>query len=233
MTDEHATHPNGGHVTLPDRVTVLTCIGCGAMGRQERCVNCSEHKLELVRASDYERLLSAALDARTRALRLAPVVREYAALTPDDRGDGDGERLREMARQAVVDNPTAAVAEERVPEPVVGWWCAECGNVDMPQPCIGVCVWKPAVWVNLALYERQRRLAEPWTRAERALSRFLTRARSVRPRAGQELRHWSALRAQAVSALRDYDQDVPAPEQPRAIATEPRALVLPVFAWPR
>jgi hypothetical protein len=42
-------------VTLPDRVTVLTCIGCGAIGREERCDgDCSEHKLLLVSAVDYD-----------------------------------------------------------------------------------------------------------------------------------------------------------------------------------
>ena len=41
--------------TLPDCVTVLTCIGCGAMGREERCDgDCSEHKLLLVSAIDYD-----------------------------------------------------------------------------------------------------------------------------------------------------------------------------------
>jgi hypothetical protein len=94
-------------------------------------------------------------------------------------------------------------------------------------------VWKPAEWVNLALYERQRRLAEPWIRAERALSRFLTRARSVRPRPGQELRHRAALREHAAGALRDYDPDAPAPEPPQATASEAGAYELPVHAWPR
>ncbi len=233
MTDEDATYPSSGRVTLPDRVTVLTCIGCGAMGRQEQCVTCSEHKLELVRTTDYEQLLSAAHDARRRAARLAPLVREYVALTPEGLGDGDGERLRDMARQAVADAPAAAAAEEDPPEPVVGWWCAECGNVDMPQPCIGVCVWEPAEWVNFSLYERQRRLAEPWTRAQRALRDFLGRARSVRPRAGHEIRHWEALREQAAGAMRDYDPDAPTPEEPQRVTGEASTFVLPLYAWPR
>ena len=52
-------------MTLPDRVTVLTCIGCGAMGREERCDGaCSKHKLVLVSAVDYEDARAAAVTAR-------------------------------------------------------------------------------------------------------------------------------------------------------------------------
>ena len=68
-----------GAVTLPDRVTVLTCIACGAMGREERCDgDCSEHKLVLVNAVDYDELLRAAHAARVRAARLASAVRPFA-----------------------------------------------------------------------------------------------------------------------------------------------------------
>ena len=86
---------------------------------------------------------------------------------------------------------------------MTGWWCAQCGNVDMPQPCIGVCVWRPADWVNLALYERRLRLAEPGLRAARSLSGFLARAAAVTPRAGEWQRNLDAFRAQARAALQD------------------------------
>jgi hypothetical protein len=65
-------------VTLPDRVTVLTCIGCGAMGREERCDgDCSEQKLLLVTAAGYDEMLSAADVALVRAARMVPVVRRF------------------------------------------------------------------------------------------------------------------------------------------------------------
>jgi hypothetical protein len=85
----------------------------------------------------------------------------------------------------------------------------------MPQPCIGVCVWRPADWVNLALYERQLSLAEPGLRAERSLSGFLARVAAVTPRAGEWQRNRDALRAQARVALEDFAPDSPAPEAPR------------------
>jgi hypothetical protein len=95
------------------------------------------------------------------------------------------------------------------PDTVTGWWCAQCGNVDMPQPCLGICIWRPAAWVNLASYERQLRLAEPGLRAARSLSGFLGRVATVTPRAGQWQRNWGALQAQARAALVDFVPDSP------------------------
>ncbi len=184
-------------VALPDRVTVLTCIGCGAMGRQERCEgDCAEHKLVLVREEDYDALVAAAGAARAQVRRLAPVARRFAEL--DDDAPTALPALRERARRALrgeddLDRPRAGT--------VTGWWCDRCGNVDMPQPCLGVCVWRPADWVGLALYERRLELAEPDVRAARALRRFLARAAHLTPRAGQWERNREALRVQALEAL--------------------------------
>ena len=157
---------------LPDRVTVLTCIACGAMGREERCDgDCSEHQLVLVNTVDYDELLGAAYAARVRAARLASAVGVFAD-SHTQRGDPQETflRLRDGARRALRDGGRDEPRTDwDSPVTVIGWWCARCGNVDMPQPCIGVCVWRPADWVNLALYQRQLRLAEPGLRAARSL----------------------------------------------------------------
>ena len=201
-------------VSLPDRVTVLTCIGCGAMGREERCDgDCSEHKLLLVSAVDYDELLGAAHAARVRAARLASAVRDFADAhaQPGDPRDALL-RLRDGARRAMRDGGRDEPRTDWAsPATVTGWWCAHCGNVDMPQPCIGVCVWRPADWVNLALYERQLRLAEPDLRAARSLSGFLARVAAVTPRVGEWQRNLDAFRAQARAALEDFAPDSPAP----------------------
>jgi hypothetical protein len=205
--------------TLPDRVTVLTCIACGAMGRQERCDgDCSEHKLVLVNAFDYAELLGAASAARVRAARLASAVRVFAdSHTQRDDPQETLLRLRDGARRALRD---AGRDEPRTdwdsPVTVIGWWCARCGNVDMPQPCIGVCVWRPADWVNVALYQHQLRLAEPGLRAARSLGAFLARVAAVTPCAGEWQRNLDAFRAQAGAALEDVAPDSPTPEAPSA-----------------
>ena len=224
-------------VTLPDRVTVLTCIGCGAMGRDERCDgDCSEHKLLLVTAADYDELLGAAHAARIRAARMVPVVRRFAEADAQPHDPRDALlRMRESARRALRDGGRG---EDRTdwasPDTVTGWWCARCGNVDMPQPCIGVCVWRPADWVNHALYDHQLRLAEPGLRAARSLSGLLARVAAVTPRAGQWRRNWEALQAQARAALGDFAPDSPAPESPPAGAPRPDPdPAVRVYLWPR
>ena len=176
------------------------------MGREERCDgDCSEHKLVLVNAFDYEELLRAAYAARVRAAGLASAVRPFAdahARSGDPRDallelrDGARRALRACGRV----EPRTDLAS---PATVTGWWCAQCGNVDMPEPCIGVCVWRPADWVKLALYERQLRSAESDLSAARSLSGFLGRAAAVTPRAGEWLRNLDAFRAQARVALED------------------------------
>jgi hypothetical protein len=231
VADDHAS--GAGSVALPERVTVLTCIGCGAMGREQRCVNCSEHKLELVSATDYEQMLTAAGDARDRAEQLAPTVRHFAEIAPEAVMDTDRALLRERAREVLQRAPHVLDAPDSAVDSVTGWWCAECGNVDLPQPCIGVCVWRPAEWINLGLYEQQRRLAEPWWRADRALSAFLSRARSVTPRPGQEARHWLAVREQAVRALAEYEPGGLAPNRPSDAASGVSEPVVTVHSWPR
>ena len=174
------------------------------MGREERCDgDCSEHKLVLVSAVDYDELLGAADAARVRAARLASAVRPFADAhtRPGDPREALL-RLRDGARRALRDGGRDEPRTDWAsPATVIGWWCARCGNVDMPQPCIGVCIWRPADWVNLALYERQLRLAEPGLRAVRALSGFLARVAAVTPRAGEWQRNRDAFRAQARAAL--------------------------------
>ena len=144
-------------------------------------------------------------------------------------------RMRESARRALRDGERG---EDRTdwasPDTVTGWWCARCGNVDMPQPCIGVCLWRPADWVNHVLYDHQLRLAEPGLRAARSLSGFLARVAAVTPRAGQWRRNREALQAQARAALGDFAPDSPAPESPSAGAPRPDPdPAVRVFLWPR
>jgi hypothetical protein len=176
------------------------------MGREERCDgDCSEHKLVLVSAVDHDELHRAADAARTRAARLASAVRPFADAPAGSRDPRDALlELRDIARRELHDGgPAEPRTDWASPATVTGWWCARCGNVDMPQPCIGVCIWRPADWVSLALYERRLRLAESDLRAERSLSGFLARAAAVTPRAGEWQRNLDAFRAQARAALED------------------------------
>jgi hypothetical protein len=142
--------------------------------------------------------------------------------------------LRLRAREALrEDGPAPQSADWTAPDSITGWWCAEWGNVDMPQPCIGVCVWRPADWVHVALYERQLALAEPALRAARALRRFVARAAAVTPRDGQWERNWQALRAQAVAALAGVRRGRAGAGAAGAPPPPPPESVVRVHLWPR
>jgi hypothetical protein len=205
------------------------------MGREERCDgDCSEHKLQLISILEYEALLECAHAARVAAARLAAAVRPFSVGQPGDPGDILA-RLRDGARIALrAGGYEAPRTDWSSPATVTGWWCAECGNVDMPQPCIGVCVWRPADWVNVTLYERQLRQAEPHLRAARSLGAFLARVAAVTPRAGKAQQNLETFARQARVALDDYAPDAPAPETPPV--TAPRDAsdeVVRVHLWPR
>jgi hypothetical protein len=86
-------------------------------------------------------------------------------------------------------------------EHVTTWWCAESGGIDAPQPCLGVCIWCPADWVNRAVYEAERSRAAGERDAERALVRVLRCVASVTPLDDQWERNWLALQAEARGAL--------------------------------
>ena len=77
------------------------------------------------------------------------------------------------------------------------WWCAECGGIDAPQPCLGICVWRRVEWVNVTSYLEQRAAAHAERDTERRLRALVRRIASVTPRAGHWERGWRALEAQA------------------------------------
>jgi hypothetical protein len=178
----------------------MTCIGCGAMGRQERCDGaCSEHRLVLVRSTDFDALRSAAHDARARVQRMGELLGGLAAAEPRPQDpDAAFLQLRDGARRLLAELGRAGPdADWADPMTVTGWWCAECGNVDLPQPCLGVCIWKPTDWVNVELYRSQLAVAVPWLRQADTMTRLLAHIAVLRPHAGLAQATWAALRERA------------------------------------
>ena len=186
----------------PVRLTVPTCVGCGAMGECGTCeTGCTERKLELVRAAACEALL----DVAARSGARADAYREVAAELLGD-GAGVQERYRSVqahARAALTQHPDTDRDEEWVQpsEPAITWWCEQCGGIDAPQPCLGICVWRPVEWVNRAVYERAREQAFAERARERRLRRLLRRIASVTPRTERLEENWRAFAAQAQAAL--------------------------------
>jgi hypothetical protein len=165
---------------LPDRITVLTCLGCGAMGREARCEgDCSEHKLLLVDAGDFDALQSAARLARQRNAAFKPITRALLDSHPSEQACTDAYRaLRAVAHKALeATEPYDDRGDWQARPAQTGWWCAQCGNVDAPRPCIGVCVWRQTEWVNLTLYQAGLDRAAEDFRAAPEMCRILAHLR--------------------------------------------------------
>lgn len=178
-------------------------MGCGSKREFATCEGvCRERKLELVSGGDYDELVVAAGACRVRIRCFLPLVEELAATGPQvPDGRKRYESFRERARLAVrgagpgvrekPDGASLAV------EPQVVWRCPDCGGVEAPQPCIGVCIWQPLDWVEADVFQTERVRALRDMELERALHKLLARLARVTPRDGEWVRNWRAFQAEA------------------------------------
>ncbi len=184
---------------------ISTCVGCGAMSLPGRCPgSCSaERKLELVPAADYDTLRDAraATDAENTAM--AAATRRLLDDIVAHGGDRDAYRSVGAEARAVLRGVTAAppTNQGRDTEVVTSWWCARCGGIDAPQPCIDVCIHRPAEWVNADVWRAEREAAVACAAFHDRLFGVLRLLAFTAPREGTEPRHWEALSAQAALAL--------------------------------
>jgi hypothetical protein len=193
-------------MTQPDRLMIPACIGCGAMRQDQGCPGaCSERRLELVSGGDYDQVMAAAAAGRARIAGLRAAVGVLARAEPGPGGSRAAyEALQHSARSALrhFKPPPAGPDDLLSPAaPVVVWRCPDCGGLDVPQPCIGVCIWRPAVWVDSASYESERSREATDRAIERSLAGLLRRLAFATPRAGQWEESLRALRSQARHAL--------------------------------
>ena len=189
-----------------DRLTIPTCIGCGAMREYESCVACTERKLELVNGTAYDDLTAAAAARRARIRSLRVIVDELARAEPTQHsGPVVYELLRDRARlvlgqlEPVPGNSSVDLATAA--EPTVVWRCSECGGVDAPQECLGVCIWRPIDWVDARAFETERVRASGESAFERSLFGLVNRFAHVAPRDGEWERNWRVFQGQARQLL--------------------------------
>jgi hypothetical protein len=195
-------------VKPPCHLPISTCIGCGAMRQYESCAGaCSERERELVSGGDYDELTAAAAACRVRIQGLWAVIEELARREPGpDEWQIAYEALQQSARSVLRrswpgsggrDDPLSSA------ETVTVWRCQDCGGVDAPQPCIDVCIWRPADWVDATSYESERSRAAFDREVEQSLAGLLRRLAFATPRDGQWKRSWRAFQSQArLAALR-------------------------------
>jgi hypothetical protein len=178
------------------------------MRQEEACEGgCSERKLELVSGDDYDGLAAAAADCRARVQGLRAVAGELARTEPGPGGwQAAYEAVQRCARAALRRYRPAPAGPGGPggtgdPFPAAGtvtvWRCPDCGSVDAPQECIGVCIWHRAEWVEAAAYETERLRAAADLNSERALAALLRTLAYVTPRPGHWEQSWRALQAEA------------------------------------
>lgn len=174
---------------------------------------CSEQKLELVHAvnSDTLEAFSAESGVNTKAFRA--VAEELVSRRPGaDEYETAYRAVQHAARASLRSNPAPVppIADWEEPaERATTWWCAECGGIDAPQPCLGICIWRPVDWVNANLYEQQRTRALAELDTEQSLRLLLRRIASVTPRPGQWEGNWRAVEIQVrqtLQACKDADE---------------------------
>ena len=173
------------------------------MRQYESCAGaCRERRLKLVRGSDYDKLTAVAAACRDRIEGFRVVLGELARTEP---GPGQCraayEALQLSARSALRGSgPAAGARDEGLPssaETVTVWRCQDCGGVDAPQPCIDVCIWGPADWVDAARYDSEQSRAAVDREVERSLAGLLRRFAFTTPRNGQWESSWRAFQSQA------------------------------------
>lgn len=188
----------------PEQITLLTCIGCGAIGGLGDCpAGCSELRLELVPAEAFARLGELASQQDEHVAALLPIARRLRDLG-DDNPKLAYLRLQTRARAVLREHP--AVDWERAelelrPEAVTAWWCAQCGAVDAPQPCLGVCIRRPAEWVNHDAYEKKHQHFIARRRVESDLRGLVRRVAVITPHDGYWQQTITILHHQATHTL--------------------------------
>jgi hypothetical protein len=168
----------------------------------ETCeTTCSERKLEIVSAGEHDELTALGVTRRARIEALSEVVEELQRGAPDH---GEWQRaygsLQQSARSVLRRCAAEARAAQRLPEDaesVIVWRCPQCGGLDAPQECIGVCIWRPSEWVNVNLYEAELSRAQLDFELERSLLGLVARLAFVAPREGEWERCWRAFESEA------------------------------------
>lgn len=180
-------------MTLTRHLPVATCIGCGARSHEGQCDDgCTDLPLDLV---DVDDLVAIATRAEALEDRVATLRETVCALADD--APTDWTALKERARAAV----QIAVPEAPEPDVIEGWGCPQCGRVDAPQPCLGICVRRPGLVADVAEYREYAEHAQRMAEIDRTLMAFAHVVAGVRPRPGREQQTLESLRSRARELL--------------------------------
>jgi hypothetical protein len=81
------------------------------------------------------------------------------------------------------------------------WRCADCGAVDAPQECLGICIWRRFEWVPASVLDAAQLKADRARETERGVFSLLRRVAFATPRHDAWERSWRALNQEARALL--------------------------------
>jgi len=139
----------------------------------------------------------AALSARAKALEIR--VAELRELARTLAGDASvtWTAMQEWARAAV----RSPVPVEPDVEIIQAWGCPNCGRIDAPKPCLGICIRRPGMVADVMEYRQLAARSEEAATADRLLSGLAHIVASVTPRPGREELTMATLRSRAGELL--------------------------------
>ncbi len=167
---------------------------------------CREERLDLVGADAVDQCMADAATSRRAAQAFSAVAQELARGEPaQEAWEAEYRRVQGSARAALRDHPQRGEgrATEDEVRAVTTWWCPDCGGLEAPQPCLGVCVWRPVEWVSRDLWQQERERLEVQLESEAALRGLLRQIAFITPREGQWRAGWQALSVHARRALEE------------------------------
>jgi hypothetical protein len=194
----------------PERMTVRTCFGCGAMGALGECdTGCREQQLELVRAAAFDDVAAVRASAHACVDAFLAVVETLAWRQPPAADYESAYRsLQERARAVLRRYPRPPVEDVVLDGATVSataTWCEDCGAIESFQPCMEVCIWRPVEWVSASSYSDLRERALAQVAIESRLRGLLSRVAWVTPLDGEWRTCWRVLAAEARRALAAID----------------------------
>jgi hypothetical protein len=180
----------------PERFTMWSCIGCGAMGTDQPCLGpCDDHALDLVRAVEHDAVVAHVTETREGSRPLLELVSELAEARDAAAYLALRERARAVLRGAA--EPSDAVAAE----PFRAWLCTGCGRVEAPQACLGVCLRHPEEVVRADHHAEALARAADADRDDRALRALVRRLAWTTPREGHGEETVAAMREAALALV--------------------------------
>jgi hypothetical protein len=147
---------------------------------------CDDRRVELVHAVAHDRLLAERDEERRRGDVFVELARRVASAEPDGGWEAAYRGMQGAARAALRAAGPGVEPSAEEDDVVSGWWCASCGRLEAPQPCLGICIHRPDELVRGDVHADAAADAAAARKRAAGLGALARRAAWATPRAG----HW-------------------------------------------